>query len=81
VLPFILALTHQMEAAERAGAVRYAMLTALVLGLAFVAVGKGVFWALGVTVDEFLVAGGLILLALSINHLVRRKFVEIEPAE
>jgi len=80
VLPFVLALTHEMGASERARAVRYAMLTALALGLGFVAVGKGVFWALGVSVDEFLVAGGIILLVLSINHLVRGKFVEIEPA-
>lgn len=80
VLPFILSLTHEMDGKERARAVRYAMLTALILGLAFIGVGQGVFWLLGITVNEFLVAGGIILLALSINHLVRGKFVEVEPA-
>lgn len=80
VLPFILTLTQHMDPRERTRAVRYAMLTALGLGLGFIAVGEGVFWLLGITVNEFLVAGGIILLALSINHLVRGKLVEVEPS-
>lgn len=80
ILPFILPLTQDMDSKERSRTTRYAMLTALVLGLGFIAVGKGVFWLLGISVSEFLVAGGIILLALSINHLIRGKFVEVEPA-
>ena len=80
VLPFILTLTQHMEPRERSRAVLYAMLTALAMGLVFIAIGEGVFRLLGITVSEFLVAGGVVLLALSINHLVRGKLVEIEPS-
>lgn len=80
VLPFILSLTQDLNPRERARAIGYAMVTALALGLLFIGIGQGVFWLLGITVNEFLIAGGIILLALSINHLVRGKFVEIEPA-
>lgn len=80
VLPFALSLTQDMSARERTRTVRYAMVTALALGLGFIALGKGVFWLLGISVSDFLVAGGLILLVLAINHLVRGKLVELGTA-
>ena len=79
VLPFVLSLTQDMGTQERTRTVRYAILTALGLGLAFIIVGKSIFWLLGISVADFLVAGGIILLVLSINHLIRGKLVEIEP--
>jgi len=78
LLPFILALTQDMEPFERPRVIRYAMLTAFLLGLAFVFIGKGIFFVLGVEVADFLVAGGLILLVLSIRHLMTGKLVELQ---
>lgn len=46
VIPFILSLTQKMTPMERTRTVRYAMLTALVLGLCFIGIGIGVFWLL-----------------------------------
>lgn len=46
VIPFILSLTQKMTPRERTRTVRYAMLTALVLGLCFIGIGIGVFWLL-----------------------------------
>ncbi len=79
-LPFLLSLTEDMTTLQRTRAVRYALITALALGLGFIALGKGVFWLLGITVADFLVAGGLILLVLAINYLVRGRFIELAVA-
>lgn len=79
-LPFVISLTQEMRPAQRTKTVRYAMITAFALGLGFIGIGKGVFSLLGITVADFLVAGGLILLVLAINYLVRGRMVET-PAE
>ena len=75
-LPFTLSLTQDMDPAERRKTIWYAILTAFVLGLGFVAIGKGVFVLLGIEIADFLVAGGLILLVLSIRHLMTGRVVE-----
>jgi len=76
-LPILIALTRDMTASQRSGAVRSAMLTALALGLGFIVIGKAIFQFLGIEVADFLVAGGIILLVLSIKDLVTGKMVEI----
>lgn len=76
-LPILIALTRDMTASQRSGAVRTATLTALALGLGFIVIGKAIFQFLGIEVADFLVAGGIILLVLSIKDLVTGKMVEI----
>jgi len=80
LLPFILSLTQDMNPAERPRTIRYAMLTAFALGLVFVGIGKGIFFVLGITIGDFLVAGGLVLLVLAIRHLITGKLVELQPS-
>ncbi len=76
-LPILIALTRDMTASQRSGAVRSAMLTALALGLGFIVIGKAIFQFLGIEVADFLVAGGIILLVLSVKDLVTGKMIEI----
>jgi multiple antibiotic resistance protein len=78
ILPFILALTQEMKPVERLKVTRYAMLTALILGVVFIAIGRGIFFLLGIEVADFLVAGGLLLFILSIRHFTTGKLVELE---
>ena len=80
VLPFILSLTEDMIPTKRQRTIRYAMLTAFILGLAFIGIGEGIFFLLGIAVGDFLVAGGIILLVLAIRHLITGKFVELRPS-
>jgi len=77
-LPIVLSLTQDMETLDRSHLVRLAMLTALALGLVFVAIGKAIFLLLGIEVADFLVAGGVILLVLSVKDLVTGKMVETQ---
>ena len=77
-LPIFLSLTQDIEVSERSRTVRLAIFTALGLGLGFVAIGKAIFLFLGIEVADFLVAGGIILLVLSIKDLVTGKMVETQ---
>ncbi len=76
VLPFLLLLGKDITPEQRSRMVRYAMLTGIGFGLGFVAIGRGVFLALGILIDDFLIAGGLILLILAIRHLITGQLVE-----
>ncbi len=80
VLPILLPLAQDMKANERRRVIRFAMLTALGLGLGFVAIGKGIFLFLGIEVADFLVAGGLILFLLAAKDLITGKMMEAEAS-
>jgi len=80
VLPILVPLTGDMKAKERSRTVRLAVITALGLGLGFVAIGKGVFLFLGIEVSDFLVAGGLILFLLAAKDLITGKMVDAQAS-
>jgi multiple antibiotic resistance protein len=80
VLPILLPLTQDMKAKERRRVVRLAVVTALVLGLGFVVIGKGIFLFLGIEVSDFLVAGGLILFLLAAKDLITGKMMEAQAS-
>ena len=80
LLPILISITQDMQAKERRKTILYAALTALILGLAFVAVGKGIFVFLGIDVADFLVAGGLILFLLAAKDLVTGKMIETQAS-
>ncbi|MGA9049607.1 MAG: MarC family protein [Dehalococcoidia bacterium] len=78
VVPILLTLTQEMTAKERGGVIRNGLITALALGLVFIAIGKGTFIFMGITVNDFLVAGGLILFLLGAKELVVGKMFEAQ---
>jgi len=80
VLPILVPLTQGMKAKERSRTVRLAVITALGLGLGFVAIGKGIFIFLGIEVSDFLIAGGLILFLLAAKDLITGKMVEAQAS-
>src|SRR4030081_3809696 len=69
-LPLVLAWTAGLNPSERDRQLRDALVTALSLGLVFIIGGRWLLAVLGVSVPDFLVAGGLVLLALAISDLV-----------
>jgi len=77
-LPIFLALTQEIGAKRRRQTVNLATLTALGVGLVFVAIGKAIFLLLGIEVADFLMAGGIILLILAIRYLITGKVVETQ---
>jgi multiple antibiotic resistance protein len=79
-LPIFLALTQEIEPKHRRHAVHLATLTALGVGLIFIAIGKAIFSLLGIEVADFLIAGGIILLILAVRYLMTGKIVETEDS-
>jgi multiple antibiotic resistance protein len=77
-LPIFLALTQETEPKHRRRAVHLATLTALGVGLGFVAIGKAIFSLLGIEVADFSMAGGIILLILAVRYLITGKIVETQ---
>jgi multiple antibiotic resistance protein len=73
VLPLFLGLTRHMAAADVRRAVYRSVAAATVIALAFAAGGQMVLEILGVTVEDFEIAGGLLLLALSMRELLTEK--------
>ena len=80
VVPILITLTQDMSNRERSGVIRNGLITALALGLIFIAVGKGIFIFLGITVNDFLIAGGLILFLLGAKELVVGKMFEAQSS-
>jgi multiple antibiotic resistance protein len=69
-LPFIVSWTADLAPRVRAQQFRDALVTALILGLVFIVGGRWLLGILGIGVADFLIAGGLVLLALAISDVV-----------
>ena len=61
-----IALTQGFTKKQRSNVARISIITASLAVTAFLFVGKGVFVTLGISVSDFLVAGGVLLLVLAI---------------
>ncbi|MBI4697745.1 MAG: MarC family protein, partial [Nitrospirae bacterium] len=71
VLPIFISLTGDMTDSKRKAVIKQSTVTALAVSLLFVAIFNAVFKVLGITVDDFKIAGGLILLVIAILDIIR----------
>lgn len=71
VLPIFISVTNEITADQKGTVVKHSIITALAVSLVFVAVGEAVFKILGITVDDFKIAGGLVLLVIAVLDLTR----------
>lgn len=81
IIPIYLSMTRTLERREQKRVLSYSVVTATAITMAFLIVGKAIFIALGITISDFQIAGGLILLAVSIADIVQtaRGTVGIKP--
>ena len=81
VLPMFLGMTEGMDVASARHLARGAVVTGFVIAMTIVMLGGLLFSFLGITIDDLRVAGGLILLMLSVYDLVfsreQRKLGEV----
>lgn len=70
VLPIFLSLTEGMDRSEREQVVKASVATGFGVGVGFLVLGKFLFRVIGVTVSDFKVAGGVVLLTLAIYDLI-----------
>jgi len=65
IVPLYLVLTQRLAVAERRTVLRSSLLVAAAISSAFALLGKAIFLFLGITVADFQIAGGLVLLGLA----------------
>ncbi len=71
VLPTYYALTRSIPAGEKPRTARLSVLTAFSITVSFILLGKATFSILGVRVEDFMIAGGVLLLVFAISDLLR----------
>jgi multiple antibiotic resistance protein len=80
-LPFVISLSEGMSRRDRIKMIHVAVVTATIVGLAFLFFGQFILNVMGISVGSFAIAGGLILLVLSIKYLITGKVVEMVREE
>lgn len=80
-LPFVFSLSEGMSKHSRRKMIHVAVLTATIVGLAFLFFGQFILNVMGIPVGSFTIAGGLILLILSIKYILTGKVVDLVREE
>ena len=68
-LPFVISLSEGMTKTERRKLIHVAVTTATAVGLVFLFFGQFILKVLDISVGSFVIAGGIILLVLSIQYM------------
>lgn len=71
VLPTYYSLTQSLAAEEKPRIARQSVFTAFFVTVSFILLGKVTFSVLGVRVEDFMVAGGILLLVFAVSDLLR----------
>jgi multiple antibiotic resistance protein len=80
-LPFVISLSEGLNRLDRRRMINIATITALAVGLFFLFLGQLLLRVMGISVGAFAIAGGIILLFLSIQYMTTGRMVEIVKEE
>lgn len=81
VLPFFMSLTGDFTKKKKSDLINNATLTALLIAIIFLFAGQMIFSFLGINENDFRVAGGLILLIISITDIAAAKYLKAKRIE
>jgi multiple antibiotic resistance protein len=73
ILPFFMGFTEHLKVREKRRIIAQSIITALVIGVIFLFLGRWIFKILGVMVADFKIAGGVVLLAISLRDLLQHE--------
>jgi multiple antibiotic resistance protein len=80
-LPFLITAGQDMDRRQRRKMVNYAVLTATVVGLVFLFLGQFILNVMNIKVAEFAIAGGIVLMVLSIRYMITGHMVTVVKEE
>jgi multiple antibiotic resistance protein len=80
-LPFLISAGQGLDRRQQRKIVHYAVLTATVVGLIFLFFGQFILNVMNIQVPEFAIAGGIILLVLSIRYMITGHMVTVVKEE
>lgn len=72
-IPLFIALTHSLSKKQRLKVIRESIVTATIIAVVFMFLGKAILSILGINVSDFQIAGGILLLVISIHLLLGGK--------
>ncbi len=81
ILPIFSSLTSEMVYQERKKVTRQSILTAFLVSIGFLGVGKSIFVLLGISIPDFQIAGGILLFIISIVDLIFPEKTRTFPKE
>lgn len=70
VLPIYIVMTEEMPDRDKKRIARESVITAFLITTAFIFLGAAVFKTLGILVEDFMIAGGILLLVIAINDML-----------
>lgn len=76
-VPFVVSLSEGLSRDEKKKLVNVATLTAAVVGLVFLFLGQLLLSVMGISVGSFAIAGGIILVVLSIRYMTTGRMVDV----
>jgi multiple antibiotic resistance protein len=79
LLPIFISITKEMTKVKRKVVVRDSILTAIIVSFLFIALGELIFRILGITTDDFKIAGGTVLLVFAVRDLVYSGEERLKP--
>lgn len=71
LLPVFLSLTQGLSSAGLRSVIRQSVFTAFLISISFVTLGEIIFRVIGITVDDFKIAGGILLLIIAVLDIVQ----------
>ncbi len=80
-LPILLGILEPATRPQRLRTINIALLTALVLGLAFLFLGHALLRFLDIEVEHFAIAGGIVLLAIALGEMLGSGFLRQMPLD
>jgi multiple antibiotic resistance protein len=79
LLPIFISLTKDMTRPKKQKVIIDSLLTAVIVSLSFIALGEVIFRILGITADDFKIAGGTLLLVIAILDLTQHIEERMKP--
>ena len=77
ILPFVISMSEGTSKQEYRRMIHVATITATIVGLVFLFFGQFILRVMNISVGSFAIAGGLILLVLSIKHMTTGRMIEL----
>ncbi len=71
LLPIFLSMTAELDEKSRKKIVFHSIITAFLVALVFIFLGEIIFKTLGITVTDFKIAGGILLLIIAISDIIK----------
>jgi multiple antibiotic resistance protein len=81
VLPIFIGFTEHLKKKDKRKIILQSIVTAFLIGIVFLFLGKWIFRILGVMVADFKIAGGIVLLTISLRDLMQYEKIHKLPAE